>query len=58
MKAKFNVLKFSPIKMNDKKKKKKSLQAWTKLTNIKQKATELLYRKGTTQTSTADETTQ
>lgn len=57
MKAKFNVLKFSPIKMNDKKK-KKILQAWTKLTNIKQKATELLYRKGTTQTSTADETTQ
>lgn len=57
MKAKFNVLKFSPIKMNDKRK-KKSLQAWTKLTNIKQKATELLYRKGTTQTSTADETTQ
>lgn len=43
--------------MNDKRK-KKSLQAWTKLTNIKQKATELLYRKGTTQTSTADEATQ
>lgn len=57
MKAKFNVLKFSPIKMNDKKK-KKIPASMDKINKHQTKVTELLYRKGTTQTSTADEATQ